>query len=267
MLWGFWRIGEIGTNLGNFLMKGKMKRPIEIFSMREKGILNIIRAADIYFIHIITKARNEEPYMNVVNAIINEKKISGFNVLGELYNDKEMKMLNEEEHVKHIGQQILLSSYAALEFYLIEKFKEYYRFILKEKNSSIVEGALKRFSFRSMEEIKKLYYEMLSIHLPSFDVRYDSHEKSAFQPKISWDAIILLAKARNEIAHQGETSSYKIVTLMDYWYPFDFIRRWVGGFDVNFDLLIYEGRKTNLVKAHDKRVRNSLYCVGNERDR
>ena len=60
----------------------------------------------------------------------------------------------------------------------------------------------------------------------------------------------LISDARNEIAHTGKSSKYKIVTLMDSWYPFDFVRRWVACFDVNFDNLIFYNRETKLIKDY-----------------
>lgn len=147
-----------------------------------------------------------------------------------------------------------MASYTAFELYLINKFEEYYKFILKNNSEIFIRNSIKRLPRRSLEEIKKLYFDLLDIHLPSFDIEFFITGKGTFQPKTSWDAIILLSRARNEIAHQGESESYKITTLVDSWYPLDFCRRWVDLFDINFDYLIYEGRETSLIKEYKERV-------------
>ena len=196
-----------------------MNRALDIFNSLEKGILNIIKAADIYMLHLIASFRNESPPIDTIEKIIQGNTISGLNIFDELYSIKERQMLESDGHFQTIGQQIIMATYTALELYLIHKFEEYYRYILQDKSEILITNSLKRFSFRSLEEIKKLYFDLLNIHLPSFEIEYFTNEKSSFQPKTSWDAIVLLSRARNEIAHQGETISYRIITLVDTWNP------------------------------------------------
>lgn len=231
-----------------------MIKAINIFNGLEKGILNIIKAADIYALHIIANIRNQEPEKEVINELLGSNKISWLNFLGVAYKNEDIQILEKDGQLKHIGQQILLSTYTAFEIYLIEKFKEYYRCLSKNKEGDFLENTLKRFSFRSIKNIAENYYELLKINLPSFDIEYFSDDKSSFQPKNSWEAINLISIARNEIAHIGESKKYKIVTLMDSWYPFEFIRRWVSLFDCNFDSLIYEKKETNLIKVYKERL-------------
>jgi hypothetical protein len=147
-----------------------------------------------------------------------------------------------------------LATYTAVEIYLIEKFKEYYTYFLRDIPSGFVKNSIKRFSFRSLEEIKNHFFDVLNIHLPSFEIEYYTNDKSEFQPKDSWTALVLLAKARNEIAHTGQSTNYKIITPMDSWYPFDFVRRWVSLFDANFDLFIYQQSETSLIKEYKQRL-------------
>lgn len=231
-----------------------MDRAIDVFYSLEKGILNIIRAADVYGLHLLGYIRKKEPPIDTIEKILQGNVISGLNMFDWEYSDVEMKLLEENGHFRAIGQQVIMASYIALELYLVHKFEEYYRFILKDKSEILIRNSIKRFSRRSLDEIKKLYIDLLDIHLPSFEIEFFSTEKSSFQPKTSWDAIVLLSTARNEIAHQGETTSYKITTLMDSWYPFDFSRRWVDLFDANFDILIYKGWETSLIKEYRQRV-------------
>ncbi len=215
--------------------------PRETFSRLSSGILNIIRAADLYLLHIIADLRKEEVHEDLVKRLMNGEVVSGYNVYGGSYKEAEIGYLQEKGHLKEIGQQIILSTYVAIEFYLIEKFKEYLRIKLDKVNNGIVEKLLKRISFRSLDEIKENYSQYLDIHLQFFDFDIDTDEKSSFQPNSAWDALKTLSKARNELAHTGISSSYKVVTLLDVWFPFDFARRWVARFEGTFDRYVHHG--------------------------
>jgi hypothetical protein len=229
-----------------------MLKAIEAFSEQEKGILNIIRAADVYALYVLANIRNQEPEKDVINEIIKSNKISGLNLFGWAYKGEEIKILEKNKHLQQIGQQILLATYTAFEIYLIEKFKEYYKYLMNNKDDDFVDKTIKKFSFRSLKEIKSNYFDLLKIYLPSYDIDYESDDNSTFQPKTSWEAITLISLARNEIAHKGYSEKYKIITLMDSWYPFDFVRRWVNSFDANFDTLIYEKHETGRIREYKK---------------
>jgi hypothetical protein len=234
-------------------MRG-MTKAIDLFNQLEKGVSKIIKAADLYALYTMANIRNEEPPKDAIEAIIKSNNVSGWNMMGELYKVNEMNFLEQEKHFEPIGQQILMATYTVLEIYLIEKFREYYMYMLNDKDKGFVESIYKKLSFRSIDEIKDNYYNILKIHLPSFEIEYFSSEKSNFQPNTSWDAIKLIAKARNDIAHIGKAKSYKIITPMDSWYPFEFVCRWVSFFDTNFNFLVYEKIQTSLVKDYNKRV-------------
>ena len=224
---------------------------LEAFNVQEKGILNIIRAADIYAICLLAKIREVVPNMAQIAEILEGNKITGYNLLSFHYTDDELIQLKEKGHFKEIGQQIIFQTYTMLESYLISKFKEYYLFLTSGQLPKIMNECLQRFGFRSLSDLKRNYFDILDIHLPSFDVEYIfSDEKCSFQPKDSWDAINIIAKARNEIAHQGVSLSYPVSTLMDSWYPFDFTIRWIDLFDANFNMFIYENRGTALIKEY-----------------
>lgn len=231
-----------------------MSNAIETFHKLEKGILGIVNAADIYTVHVIAKYRNREADKDLIDRLLMANKISGHAIHSGSYTEEERKAFEENELIKGIGQQIVLASYTALEFYLIEKFKEYYRYIHRDKDVAFIENSINSLYLNCLGDIKKNFRKLLSIHLPSFDVEYHSAEKSSFHPKDSWDAIRLISDARNEIAHAGESEVYKVITLLDAWYPFQFVRMWVDSFNVNFDFLIYKDYETGPIKEYKKRM-------------
>ncbi len=171
------------------------------FEENARGIRNIIKAADIYALHIIAAYRNIEIDKKQIRSILTSDAISGLNFDGWLYRNEEIAELDRIGHMRNIGQQIVLATYTALEIYLIEKFKEYYRHFLKDKDANFVENSLKRYSFRSIEDIKKHYFDILKIHLPSYNITYYSAGKCNWRPKNCWEAILTLEKARHQIAH------------------------------------------------------------------
>lgn len=230
-----------------------MKTALEIFSIQEKGILNIIRAADIYAIHILAKIRAVNPNMGLITRIIRGNKISGYNLNSIHYSKDDLAQLQESGHLKEIGQQIIVATHTALESYLISKFKEYYSFLTIGVEPRIINESLKRIRFRDLKEIKGHFQDIIDIHLPSFDIEYFSDAKCSFHPKDSWEAINIINSARNEIVHQGTSNSYIVNTLMDSWYPFDFTRRWVTSFDANFNSFICDKHETHLIKEYKLR--------------
>ena len=185
---------------------------------------------------------------------MNRNNISGFNVIGWMYREGELEFLEKYGHVREIGQQIILSTYSALECYLIDKFKEYFSFKFTDIDTNVRQKLLKQINSRSLEDIKNNYYDYLNIHLPSYDIEINSDEKSSFQPKDSWTALRLLSQTRNEIAHQGASKTYKVTSLLDAWYPFEFVREWVHSFDVKFDKLIYDNSTKYLPQSYLVRV-------------
>ena len=227
---------------------------LAVFEAHVRGILNIMKAADIYALHIIAVYRNIEVDKKLINKIIKSNAISPLFFDSGSYRDNEITALKETGHVRNIGQQIVLATYTALEVYLIEKFKEYYKHFLKDKNADFIENSLKRFSFRNIEEIKKHFFEILKIHLPSFNITYYTADKCNWRPKDCWEAILLLENVRNQIAHAGKYTDYKIITLMDSWYPFDFVCEWVRTFEVEFDHMIYRGKESAIIKAYKDRL-------------
>ena len=105
-----------------------------------------------------------------------------------------------------------------------------------------------KISNRSIEEIKRNYSNYLNIKLPYFDIeRIATQQNCTFEPKDAWEAISIISKSRNEIAHSGISNTYKIRSLLDCWYPYEFVNHYVIIFDANFDDYIYNSRESRLI--------------------
>ena len=102
-------------------------KAIGIFDELERGIRNIIKAADIYALHIISDYRNTEPDSKTIDKILKSDALSLLACIGSSYHEHELSEFEKNGQMRNIGQQIVLATYTALEVYLIEKFKEYYR--------------------------------------------------------------------------------------------------------------------------------------------
>jgi hypothetical protein len=235
-----------------------MNTAFAVFKVQEKGILNIIRAADIYTIHLIAKIRSTEPNKELIAKILEGQKISGYNLMSILYSKDDLIQLQTGGYLREIGQQIVVATYTALESYLVSKFEEYYSHFTSCLDRRITDQTMKRIRFRSLADIKDHFNDILDIHLPSFEIDYSLDPKCSFQPTNSWEAIKIVSNARNEISHRGFSSNFAISTLMDSWYPFDFTRMWIMLFDANFDYLIYEKFETRLIKEYRKRKEKLL---------
>jgi len=231
-------------------------KAIDLFDDLEKSILHIIGAADLYAIHLLASSRKEKPDMELVQNILGGKRVSSLTVLEMPYTETERKELEESGILRGIGSQIVLATYTALEFYLINKFKEYFRFRFRGADAEMVAKDLGKFSFRSLDEITKLYKDVLDIQLPCFEIddKYFIDPSSSFRQKSTWAGIKAIETARHEIAHEGKAKQYKIGTLPDAWEPFELVRRWVGLFDANFDCLIYQDRPTPSIREYQRCV-------------
>jgi hypothetical protein len=232
-------------------------KAIDLFGDLEKSILHIIGAADLYAIQLLARSRKEEPDTELVQSILEGKRVSSLTVLGAPYTEAERKELEESGILRGIGNQIVLATYTALESYLKNKFKEYFHFRFRGVDVETVAKVLERlkFSFRSLDEIAKLYKDILDIHLPCFEIdMYFIGSSSSFSPKGTWEGIKAIEKARHDIAHEGKAKHYKIGILPDAWEPFDLVRRWVELFDANFDYLVYKDRPTPSIQEYQRRV-------------
>ena len=120
-------------------------KAIEKFNKLEEGILQTIRAADVYALHIIANLRNKDVDRSQIKTIMTSNKISVLTLFSWAYQDEEIKLLEKDTQLRIMGSQILLATYTAFEFFLIEKFKEYYRYFHKSVKSNVVEATLENF--------------------------------------------------------------------------------------------------------------------------
>jgi hypothetical protein len=234
-----------------------MKTAKEIYESQEESILNLVKAADIFALNLLAKFRNNSPPPNDTIQSILDGAVSVLNFTAFAFNEPERKLLARDGHLRSIGQQIIVTSFTAIELYLTNKFYEYYRNSISGLPNRFIEASMKQLYIRSIKDVSKLFYDFFGIHLPSFDFDFYTGEGCIFTPATAWDALMLLSTARNEIAHKGESSSYKITTLVDSWHPFDFTRYFVEHFEYNFDDFIYRQKVSTLVLEHNTRLEKS----------
>ncbi|TLS66498.1 hypothetical protein FEF65_10035 [Mariprofundus erugo] len=215
----------------------------DAFVESEKGILNIVRALDLYAVHLIAQIRGQEVPRDTVEAIMSMRKICGLNISNASLTDVELSEIKRNDYFKEVGEQIVISTHSALEHYLQSKFEEYYRYHLKGLPQSVVDESTKQVCrFRSLDDVKKAFTRVLGIHLPSFEIDFDFNPESNFNPGSSWDAILQLNKKRHDVVHnKHDEESFRIETLIDSWFPFEFTRMWVTRFDHFFDHQLYDG--------------------------
>lgn len=132
-------------------------KAIDKFNELEKGILEIIRAADIFTIELVQLRRGTDFAKNLIKDLLTKGKISSFVIFRDSYSQKEIEDLKREPRLRSIACQIVLASYTALEVYLVNKFKEYLSFRMKNCPQGIKEAILKMIRFRDLKEIKKNY--------------------------------------------------------------------------------------------------------------
>jgi len=227
---------------------------IDAFRNQEENIQHLLRAADVYTQHVIAAMRKKSVDLVLISKIVETGGLSTLNYSWRFYlTQDEYNQLRQNGQTKKICEEIVLAIYTAVEYYLINKFKEYLHHSLSAQPSRVLEAVEKRISFRSLEQIKDNYRDYFAIHLPSFEPKEGGFEESWFKPKSAWEGITMLSEARNEIAHEGTSKSYEIFYLIDAYAPLHFSTRWVALFDCNFDSMLYENRRSSLVKEHDER--------------
>ncbi len=93
-------------------------KAIALFEDLEKGILQSIKAAEIYTLHLGSIYADRQLDQSLIGDIVTDRAMSGVRVLGICYTEAERKELTEKGQLINIGSQILLATYTALEFYL-----------------------------------------------------------------------------------------------------------------------------------------------------
>jgi len=219
------------------------KNAYEAFIESEKGILNIIRALDLYATHVLAKIRGEDCPEDTVTAIMSGHKISALNLSIISLTDDEKRIIRKEGYFVEVGEQIVVATQAAFENYLISKLGEYYRFHLRYCEELVAKASEEKLlsGLNALSRIKIAYKSILGIHLPSFEIEFEFNPESNFCPSSSWGAICLIDKQRHAVVHCNSERPFRIETLMDSWFAFDFIRMWVSQFNAYFDHQIYEG--------------------------
>lgn len=231
---------------------------IRAFEKQEENIKHLLRAADIYTQHVLSSIRGKSVDLDLINKIIEKEGMSTLNYSWRWYLSlEEYEQLREEGQTRKICEEIVLAIYTAVECFLIEKFKEYLRHQLSDNPEHLSIAIENRITFRSLDQIKKNYKDYLGIHIPSFEPELSGIEDSWFCPKTSWEGLKMLSRARNEIAHNGSSDTYKIFYLLDAYSPLHFSSLWVALFNSNFDSMIYENLRSEYVQEHDRKMRIS----------
>ena len=227
-------------------------KAIDKFNELEKGILEIIRAADIFTIELVQLWRGTDFAKNLIKDLLTREKISSFVIFRDSYSQEEIEYLKREPRLRSIACQIVLASYTALEVYLVNKFKEYLSFRMKncpQGTQGIKNAILKTIRFRDLKEIKKNYRDFIGIHIDKFEPgHFPVDYKSNFKANTWWESLLQISKARNEIAHRGISETTQLILLPDAWECFDLCRCWVNLFNINFDQYIYKNELTDYVK-------------------
>jgi hypothetical protein len=219
--------------------------PLQSFDQACDSILSLIRCADIYGLHAISLFRGETVDLDLIERIVKEKMVSlHAHSWRWSMREEDRDEFDKDGHLRSICEHIVFASYVAIEAYLIEKFKEYFNYMFKAPDQGRQGYLMKRFSFRSLEEINKNYSRFLGIGLAQFNHPQVSTYAEAgwFDPSSCWEGLLKLEACRNQLAHLGRMDSVKLVVLVDAISVYLFCRSYVSLFDANYDDFIYNGR-------------------------
>lgn len=231
---------------------------ITAFRQQEQGLRRLLSAADLYTIHIMARLRGVSPDPEQCAAVLTGNRVSGYAMLGASYSLDERTQLGNEGHLREVGQQVLVATYTATEGYLINKFSEYLRHKLGPEHRDLEQPIIESQRFRSLKDISLAFRKFLDISLAQYELRQRfTTEGCSFQPSSSWEALVDLSKARNEIVHQGTSTTYEVNTLADARYYFEFCRDWIESFNSNFDMLLYDNFRTDLVLEYQERLNSA----------
>lgn len=219
--------------------------PLQSFNQTCDSILSLIRCADIYGLHTLSLLRDEIADHTLIEKIIKDKEVSLHAHSWQwTMREEEREAFDKDGHLRSICEHIVFASYVAVEAYLIEKFKEYFSHLYKAPDQERQALLVKGFSFRSLEEIKKLYSRFLGIGLAQFNHPQVSTYAEAewFDPSSCWEGLLKLEACRHQLAHGGRMNSENLVVLVDAMSVYQFSRRYVNLFDANYNDFIYNGR-------------------------
>lgn len=149
----------------------------------------------------------------------------------------------ERGHLRAICEHIVFASYVAVESYLVGKFQEYFAYKYSALNEDQRGSVLKKVSMRSLDEIKRQYFEFLDANISRFEPEVGVYSEAPwFHPNSGWEGLKMLEACRNSLAHRGEMKDVKLVVLVDAWSAHEFCREWVEYFEDSYNDFIYRNR-------------------------
>jgi hypothetical protein len=208
-----------------------MSKSFEIFQRHYQSVEKIIRSADIYTIHAFSKLKNEEPNIKLIDQYFEKDRGHSTLINGWFFHmtEEERKQLGNDPHIYGLSEQIVTSTYVAVEYYLVNKFNELIE--LTVSNKSIVNGIAKNIKSTSLDMLKKRYGDFLEVDLSRFNPDITLFETEWFKPKTCWDGLKMLSTVRNEVAHTGRSKTFVIKYLHDSYAAYDFAWYWVSNFE------------------------------------
>ena len=208
--------------------------PREVFDNHINSLGQMLRTADVFTLLQIDHMRGTNDAIDIIKKVVEKKGFSTIIHSKHFFlSDLEQTQFENEKIVSGICQQIVQSSYAAIENYLINAFQS--KLSERVQDQTVYNAILKNISFRSLDTIKKHYKSFLDIDLTVFSHRDISiYEEGWFHPRNEWHGLTILSKVRNEIAHDGYCKSYSIHHPVDANTVIQFIHRWVSIFDLNY---------------------------------
>jgi hypothetical protein len=230
-------------------------RAISVFKAMAAGISNSVTAADLYIQQLLAHHHNREIDKAVVENLLSGKHISGQFFMRESLTQAGYGIIREK--VKGIVDQLVVSTWSLLEVYLRNKFEELLNHRFHTSDSRLVDMVMKNLNFQGLDRIKKHYKDYLDFDLACYELEklYITDNPVIDSKRSSWERIALIAEARHDIVHGLNKKVLGELYPSDVWNLFDFARRWVSSFDVNINMLWYEGRKSALIKEYENRLR------------
>jgi hypothetical protein len=208
-----------------------MSKSFEIFQKHHQSIEKIIRSADIYSIHAFARLRNEVPNTILIDKYFENERGHSTLINGwYIHMTKEEKeQLGNDPHIYGLSEQIVASSYVAIEYYLVNMFNELIE--RSVSNSRIASGIIKATKSTSLDRLKSRYSDFFDIDLSKFDPDISLFETEWFNPTNCWEGLKIMSTVRNEVAHTGSSKRHEIKYLNDSYATYDFTRQWVSHFD------------------------------------
>jgi hypothetical protein len=206
-----------------------MSSAFKTFEVHYTSIKNLIRAADIYTIHSFARLQKRDVDLNHINKLMENESSFSTLVNGWYFHmsQDENDSLRKDPHIKSMCEQIVTSTYVAIEYYLVNRFEE---LIIEKVDDKVAKSLLKYTAGTSLNKLKEKYMNFLDINIVEFEPDVGLFENNWFNPKNCWEALQLMSKVRNEVAHTGTSNTYDITYLIDAYSPYHFTWRWVALF-------------------------------------